>query len=288
MLRQCLDSVLSLSLSADEREIILVDDGSVTSPITMLADVKDDIVFVSQSNQGLSVARNTGIAIAKGEYIQFIDSDDYLLSAAYDTIISHVKKHRMDMLTFYFATTESEKKEHQTACLSQAWQGNIFLCHNNLRAAAWSYIFRRDILGDLRFYPSIYHEDALFTPQLMLKTEKLHTVHLNAYFYRQHGDTIMSKRDRKHITKRLDDSVFILHQLSDKASCLDGYSREALNRCINQQVMAYIYFLFFLKCSVKDIHDRVRALRKDKLFPLPLKRYTTKYLFFAILSRCIY
>ena len=83
MLRQCLDSVLSLSLSKDEREIILLDDGSSHSPINELYDILDHIIYVRQKNGGLSNARNTGMKLASGQYEQFIDADDYQLRAPY-------------------------------------------------------------------------------------------------------------------------------------------------------------------------------------------------------------
>ena len=64
LLCQCIDSILALSLSAAEREIIVVDDGSRQSPLTAVADRLDDIVYVRRPNGGLSTARNTGIRMA--------------------------------------------------------------------------------------------------------------------------------------------------------------------------------------------------------------------------------
>lgn len=287
MLRECISSILALSLTDEEREIIVVDDGSAMPFDEALTGFESKIRLVRQHNQGLSAARNTGLSIATGEYIQFVDSDDYLLTGAYENILSHVRQHRMDMLMFYFSTKENEDINKQ-AVLSGACSGAEFLCNNNLRAAAWSYIFRRDILGNLRFCPGIYHEDALFTPQLILQAKRLHTIKQESYFYRQHGGTIMSTRSREHITKRLDDSLFILRELSGKAEQLSGQAREGMDRCIHQQVMGYIYFLFVLKCSVGEIRRRVNDLRRCRLFPMPLKFYTLKYYLFALLSRCIY
>lgn len=69
-LKECLDSILKLSLNAKEREIILVDDGSDISPLNDLAEYQNQIIYLRQPNQGVSVARNYGIMIAKGNYIQ--------------------------------------------------------------------------------------------------------------------------------------------------------------------------------------------------------------------------
>ena len=100
MLRQCLDSILSLSLSNDEREIIVVDDGSDYSPINDLRDIQDRIIYVRQKNGGLSHARNTGLRLASGEYVQFIDADDYLLRAPYEHCLDIMRYQEPDVVMF--------------------------------------------------------------------------------------------------------------------------------------------------------------------------------------------
>ena len=82
MLKECLDSILVLSLRPYEREIIIVDDGSDTCPMNELMKYGDDIIYIRQKNKGLSEARNMGIRIATGAYIQFIDADDLLNQAS--------------------------------------------------------------------------------------------------------------------------------------------------------------------------------------------------------------
>ena len=84
MLYECIDSILALSLRTDEREIIVVDDGSDSSPINELMRYGDDIIYVRQKNQGLSAARNKGIDVATGSYFQFVDADDQLIQHPYE------------------------------------------------------------------------------------------------------------------------------------------------------------------------------------------------------------
>ena len=79
----CLKSILQLSLNPKEREIIIVDDGSDLPPIHDLMDYQDDFIYLRQRKQGLSIARSTGIKIATGRFLQFIDGDDYLLQRGY-------------------------------------------------------------------------------------------------------------------------------------------------------------------------------------------------------------
>ena len=72
MLRACLESILAVDIPAEQREIILVDDGSDRSPVEHLGPLLSDIIYIRQSNQGLSVARNTALQNATGQYIQFV------------------------------------------------------------------------------------------------------------------------------------------------------------------------------------------------------------------------
>ena len=91
MIKECIGSLLKLSLSNEEREIILVDDGSDISVIYEITELRDELVYVRQRNKGLSVARNTGLMYASGRYIQFVDGDDRLLCRAYTQCLDIAK-----------------------------------------------------------------------------------------------------------------------------------------------------------------------------------------------------
>lgn len=281
MLRECISSIFALSLSDGEREVIIVDDGSTVPFDEALQGFKDRINLVRQENQGLSAARNTGIAVATGDYIQFVDSDDALIPEVYEKVIRRVRERQMDMLMFRFTYGSAKAKGKK---LSRCYEGWQFLLHKNLRAAAWCYIFRKDALGNLRFQPGIYHEDALFTPQLLMRVKSLYVLKEKAYFYRQGEGTIMSNRNEQHIQKRLDDSLFVLLELQKQAGALVGDRRKAMQRCIDQQTMCYIYTMMTLHCSPKELRQRINALKKTHLYPLPLHCYTWKYWLFSLIT----
>lgn len=101
-IKECLDNILQLSLNPKEREIILIDDGSDICPLNDLAEYLSNIIYLRQPNQGVSVARNYGMKIATGKYIQFIDGDDYILKAAYEHCLDIVRYHQPDIVTFNY------------------------------------------------------------------------------------------------------------------------------------------------------------------------------------------
>ena len=155
MLQECVQSILSLALQPEEREILLIDDGSAVP-----APDFDGVTVVHQENQGLSAARNKGIELAQGEYIQFVDADDYLLTDAYQHVLDLQSARQPDMLMFRL--THSIPNDNALAGIVHFRSGTEFLRTRNMRASACGYLFRRAILGDLRFYPDILHEDVVF------------------------------------------------------------------------------------------------------------------------------
>ena len=103
MLQECIESILQLSLRPFEREIIVIDDGTYECPINDLMKYEDDIIYVRQKNSGVSTARNKGLDMAKGKFIQLIDADDSLIQAPYEQCLDIIRyKEDVDMVMFDF------------------------------------------------------------------------------------------------------------------------------------------------------------------------------------------
>ena len=283
ILKDCVQSVLSLPLTPQEREILLIDDGS-----SIAAPECPGVTVFRQETQGLSAARNKGIELAQGEYIQFLDADDFLLPA-YHQVLELQENYQPDMLMFDF-TRSISKEESVLKGVELFNSGADLLKVCNMHASAWGYLFRRSILADLRFHPGILHEDELFTPQLLLKAGKVAAVKLPAYYYRIGADTITHLQDAVHIQKRLNDTLFILLCLDQMAQHVQGKEQEALQRRVAQLSMDYIYDCWMLTRSSTEVLSCLRSLKDKGLYPLPLRCYTLKYWIFAITinSLCVF
>ena len=143
-----------------------MDDGSDVSLMDDLMTYGDNIIYVRQKHAGLSIARNTGIQIAKGKYLQFIDGDDSLIKLSYDYCLDLIRRHQnADMVLFDFSKHNLKSPIPSTKEVSPL-SGSDYMRHYNIHGMACGYLFKRTILGDLRFTPGIYHEDEEFTPQL--------------------------------------------------------------------------------------------------------------------------
>ncbi len=282
MLRECVDSIMSLHLQDDEREIILVDDGSAVPPSGIIDHYGKHITYLRQENQGLSAARNAGLALAHGEYIQFIDGDDCLITESYDKIVDRIKE-GLDTDIMMFEESRTDKHAdvkhdvhfRHTTCRE-------FLQKHNLKASACGYMFKRCILGELRFKGGLLHEDELFTPLLMCRANTLTYTSTAAYYYRQRDNSITTATSDRHIDKRLHDFFFIIEHLHH-LSAQEEY--KALRRRVNQLCMDYIYNVATACKSYSRMKIEIDRMKEARLYPIPLHLYTMKYLCFSIITR---
>ena len=276
LLQACVESIRALPLEKDEAEIIVVDDGSSSPPTSPQGGR-----LIRQEQAGLSVARNTGISHAQGRYIQFVDADDYLIPSAYEAVIGQVRKEEADVV-LYKMTKHTPSNSPRKGPIDEVWRGSgaSFLQHRNLRAAAWGYAFRRDTLGELRFHPGLLHEDELFTPQLFLRAKSLCELDVKAYYYRQHEGTITHSVSQEKVQKRLNDIHFTINKLQSTEEPL-------LERRIRQLTTDYLQKTWTLTHSVRELRKRTRELRAEGMLPLPLRRYSMRYLFIASIANLI-
>ena len=281
MLCECIDSILALSLNSTEREIIVVDDGSPNSPVNDLARYGQEIIYVRQSNKGLSEARNTGIQMARGEYLQFVDSDDLLIQTPYEHCIDIARQKKPDIIVFDFTTTGSTVSNYTDM---DSMSGSEYMRHHNIRGTACGYLFRQTTLSDLRFTPGIYNEDEEFTPLLLLRADTISVTNAQAYYYRQRPNSIITKPDIRHQLRKLNDTRAIISRLHFQADRLPTDGRTALQRRVAQLTMDYIYSIIRQTQSRHYLNRKLDSLRQEGLFPLPDHRYTRKYTWFRRLS----
>lgn len=277
LLRECMESVISLSLRPTDMEIIVVDDGSDTPVISDLSDYQDDIIYIRQRNKGPSAARNIGLAIASGKYIQFIDGDDYIIKAPYEHCLDIVRYENPDIVLFNMI---SSGKPNIPFVYGKPMTGSKYMRDNNLKVAPWGYVFRKKLLLDLRFTEGLIHEDEEFTPLLILRAERLFATSADAYYYRKREGSITNNKDKDHIIKRLTDTETIILKLQHTAATLPIGDRCALERRVAQLTMDYLYNIIHVTHNAKTLEETVKRLSTHALFPLPKRDYTKKYTMF--------
>lgn len=284
MLCECIDSILNLNLETAEREIIVVDDGSDVSPMNDLLKYGDDIIYVRQKNGGVSVARNTAMDMAKGQYIQLVDGDDCLLKNPYEYCLDLIRNcSNVDVVMFDF--THKSDKAPVAFNPPIIKNGPELLRTENIRGAACCCLFRQAVRGKLAFTPGIaYSEDEEFTPQLLIRAESVYITDAQAYFYRERTTSAVHQTDEASIQKRLSDTKEVILHLSRLADISPQSDKIALQRRVAQLTMDYLYNTILLTRSEEKLDETIDDLRKNNLFPLPNHPYSTKYTWFRRLS----
>ena len=286
LLRECIESIMALSLREYEREIIVVDDGSKHAAIACLGDIADTIIYIRQRNSGLSAARNRGIQNASGLYLQFVDGDDLLISNLYEHCLDLARFQKPDMVMFEFCRKMTKEKTYDDLPVIS---GSDLMRHHNIKATACGYLFKSTTMGNLRFTPGICHEDEEFTPLLLLRTESVIRTSAPAYFYRERRDSITTSKNVRKVLQRLHDFKGVIYRLHEQASLSNdqwsALDRLALLRRVHQLTMDYIYQVIIETRSRHYLDRQLAELRNHSLFPLPDKDYTKKYTWFRRLTQ---
>lgn len=278
MLCECIDSILAAPLTAAEREIIVIDDGSATSPMNGLMHYGDDIIYLRQPNQGLGSARNKGIEVATGQYLQFVDGDDRLVPDAYAHCLDLLRNHPdADMIVFDFTDGQPAPQSYTD---SAPLSGTEYLRHHNIHGMACGYIARAKTVSELRFTPGIYHEDEEFTPLLLLRAETVCVTNAQAYLYNRNPNSIITDSHIRKRLKRLNDAKEVIVRLNTIADRLPANDKQALQRRTAQLTMDYLYLTIRQTQSRHYLERKIEELRQQGLFPLPDRDYTVKYKWF--------
>ena len=203
-LRECIDSILSQTYK--KLEIILVDDGS-TDESGKICDeyVKKDsrIKAIHKENGGLSSARNTGLDIATGKYISFIDSDDYVTENFIEKMYNALQENKAEMAQCLFTKDKFESVKMQIEVLDseQAIEYWNDIQYHNFFVIACNKLYNLKLFENLRFPLGKISEDAFTTYKVFDKAKKIVIIPDILYYYRSTPDSITN---RKFSVKRYD------------------------------------------------------------------------------------
>jgi glycosyltransferase involved in cell wall biosynthesis len=202
-LRECLDSIVNQSLK--NIEIICVNDGSTDNSLEILNEYaqKDDrFVILSQANQGQGVARNKGIDVAQGEYIMFVDPDDWIATGMLELIYNEFKRSNVDVIQFDYTTiseTTGKGKISNFEHIANKYfglkvkDGTIFNIHDfkkvffaKLPMIIWNKAYSKDFItkNNIKFPPNKHAEDHLFSIKTYFLAKSVLYIKSNLYFYR--------------------------------------------------------------------------------------------------------
>lgn len=212
-LSKCIDSCLNQNVSFEDYEVLIINDGSTDKSAQIAQDYAStypNISFIDQENNGLSYTRNKGIQLAKGEYVWFVDSDDWIEKNIFQELLQETSKHP-DIIAIPLKFQGLRNDAYDLLDFKKI-TGREFLKADKFPMGAQFYVFNREFLlkNNIKFVGGIYHEDCLFTPEALYKaTEIIRFPRIAYYYYLRNNGSITSTPS----LKRANDCIFITQQL---------------------------------------------------------------------------
>lgn len=223
-LRRCVDSIVCQTYT--NLEIILVDDGSPdTCPqiCDEYANKDKRIVVIHKKNGGLSDARNAGLNSCKGEYISFIDSDDYVDYDFIESLIEPIKKNSYDFVIADHLSSNEKKGSMHLSCKEGPIQDNLKIirtyCSQQYPPSAWAKLYKFSFLKNNQFHfqKGLLFEDQLWSCILACSAERIFVIRKQIYHYTIRMDSIMQSSNIDFF-KRLSAWCFILDKEQEALS----------------------------------------------------------------------
>ena len=203
-LEKCIQSIISQSFK--NLEIILVNDGSTDRSKEIcekFAEKDKRIIFLNQENQGVSAARNAGLDICTGDYISFVDSDDYISSDMIEFLVNNLERNDSDISTcgHYNCKLKNgrlvcnrSKNSNESGILSSRQSLQECLIGGKLSMMPVDKLYKRYLFDDIRFPMGNFYEDSLIIPLTITKLSKVYYSFNPKYFYFRHENSITTKK----------------------------------------------------------------------------------------------
>ena len=297
-IERCLNSIYHQGLNVNEFEVIVINDGSTDNSLEIVKDYftsYKNIRFFSQKNSGQGAARNLGIKHATGEYILFLDSDDFLLPQSINKILAIVKHVSCDVINFLMEVelpTGNVKESYLYHYdYDKIYSGKELLLRTGINiGSACSSLYKRSfILRNNIFFPvDMKHEDVFFSYQIYTFASRVIFTKTHAYYYCWHPDSTDRNKSYENLKLlQLSDisQAYYLNKLSlDKR--VNKELREHLKKISNSTLMS-LFWSILRNSSVLSKREFKEECRRRGLYPLKGRALSWKTTGILILSRFI-
>lgn len=266
-IEKCINSILENEY--EDYEIIVVNDGSTdkTEQIAQLF-ASNKIRYYLKKNTGIADSRNFGIEKAKGEYITFVDSDDYVSNEYFEGLSKYLNE-GIDIIKRKAVIINKDKEEKILGPVFDKCTGEEAfnkLCFNdNYIETLWSYIIKKSLFEEngFRFTPNRFHEDFELLPLIILKAKTMVSLDKYIYYYVQTDGSIMREENREKTIKKAEDTLYHYDNI------LKQIEKYNLGKITKENVRIHCTNAILLK--VKELEgkaqkDYIKELKKRKIY----------------------
>ena len=264
-IKKCLDSVLNQTYT--NYEIIIINDGSTDNTSKILESYKSNkkIKIINQENKGLSRARNLGVSNAKGDYILFIDSDDFIEKELLEILNKTIKDE--DLIRFQIRTLDETNKiikEYKEETFNNLNGIEAFnkLSKYNLVELAVCYAYKKDtfLKNNYKFEEKTYHEDFGLIPYIIVSSKKVTSINYIGYNYLQRKNSIMNNTEYEKEIKKSNDVLKHYKNLIKWSQNIEG------DLTIYKSFIANSVILKSLNLKEKDYKKYIKKLKEYKVY----------------------
>lgn len=253
---KCIRSCAEQDIPSDDYEIIIINDGSKDNSLSIVNEVASEYgntLVISQSNQGLSAARNAGMKASQGEYLMFVDSDDWIDADCLGEIVGKLQEDRPDCLAICSADVIGDRIIRRQEYSDETPMSGISYLKTEPPHCAPFSIWKASFLENnrLSFVDGIFHEDSEFTPRAYYFAKKVSFLNRVIYYVYQNPNSITRSINPKKSFDLVDTICLSLSEFSDNVDGKDKVIYHNLISLLLNNALANI------AGSPKDVRSRL-------------------------------
>ena len=296
LLTRCIASIARQDIPQEEYEIIIVDDGSSEPPVWIEKVYQhDNLKLILATHGGPGAARNRGMEEAKGEYIMFVDADDYLMTNnEMGKCLEFLKENKPQILRFRQVASTSSRypKPRKRIKFTPEMTGADFMAKNNLPGSPCTYFFMREPVMNrrIKFPTNIFHEDEEFNTILHYHSPSLVCCNASLYHYSIREGSTTTNSSAAFRENRLESFFRIIERIAQFKEVFNISATEIQRKAIDRKlatlaVDAIINMIHIGKSNEEILELCTTRLAKSGLYPLPKLKISTKYRIFRMLLK---
>lgn len=271
-LRRCIDSLLKQDSNELQTEIILVNDGSTDNSGNIAKEYaskyKDKIIYLEKENEGVSETRNFAIPYVTGEYMTFVDSDDYIEENLYAKLLKYMNE-EYDLVKFKAVKVNEQGEKIEEPIITEFDNKtgeeafDILYKIDTMIDIAWIYIYKSEFYknNNFRFAKGLYHEDFGLMPLVMIKAKKVASTNIGTYNYVQTQNSITRGQESKKVKMAKD----LLKHYDNMINKIANYN---ISKRSKENIKIYYTNCIILNTNNLQGNDRkeyIKEIRKRKM-----------------------
>ena len=288
-LNRCLDSIVAQDYS--DYEVLLIDDGSKDSSEDICLSYLEkynNFYYYYKENGGLSDARNYGLNFAKGEYICFVDSDDYLREDYLSKLIDKAIQEKSDIVICDYYDKYDNHEVIRKGKVNK--NNNIIKDYLLSPPNAWNKLYKKTLFtkNNIRYPKGLFYEDLATTPILLTKARKISYIDEALYYYVQRQGSIMNQTSYNKKNDDIFDVINIINEHYKKENIYEKYKEEFEYICITRLLHDYVLRIYRYPEGEEGINKAISYMKNNYPNYSKNKYYLKENLKYKMVCNLIY